>query len=157
MPMLIDGHNLIGRLPQISLEDPDDEEKLVQLLVAYRARTGKRGTGIVVVFDPGAGAALAGRVQRPGVEVVFAPHGSTADAVIAQRVRRSRDRAQWQVVSSDQRLLRTVSELGARVQTAEAFATHLGSAASPLPDWKDTPPSAEEIDAWLDLFSNRAQ
>jgi hypothetical protein len=32
VPILIDGHNLIGRLSQFSLQDPDDEEKLVSLL-----------------------------------------------------------------------------------------------------------------------------
>ena len=50
MPILIDGHNLIGRLPAISLQDPDDEEKLARMLSSYRARTGK---SITVVFDPG--------------------------------------------------------------------------------------------------------
>ena len=41
MPILIDGHNLIGQMPGLSLEDPHDEEMLVTLLRSYRARTGK--------------------------------------------------------------------------------------------------------------------
>lgn len=32
MNYLIDGHNLIARTPGLSLADPDDEAKLVQLL-----------------------------------------------------------------------------------------------------------------------------
>ena len=36
---LIDGHNLIGQLPDLSLTDPDDEAKLVQKLTGFpRAR-----------------------------------------------------------------------------------------------------------------------
>ena len=50
MPILIDGHNLIGRLPDLRLDDPDDEAKLVLRLRAYAARTRKR---ITVVFDQG--------------------------------------------------------------------------------------------------------
>jgi len=50
MPILIDGHNLIGRMPVLSLADPDDERQLVTLLLAYRARTKK---AVTVVFDPG--------------------------------------------------------------------------------------------------------
>ncbi len=46
--ILIDGHNLIGRMPGLALSDPEDEAKLVALLKRYRARH-KRD--IVVVFD----------------------------------------------------------------------------------------------------------
>ena len=38
MPFLIDGHNLIGRMPGISLDDPDDEARLVAQLRAFCAR-----------------------------------------------------------------------------------------------------------------------
>ncbi|MGD9375749.1 MAG: NYN domain-containing protein, partial [Anaerolineae bacterium] len=49
MPILIDGHNLVGKLPVLSLQDPDDEQKLIELLRSYQARTGKE---VIVVFDP---------------------------------------------------------------------------------------------------------
>jgi hypothetical protein len=32
MPFLIDGHNLIGALPDLDLDDPDDEARLVERL-----------------------------------------------------------------------------------------------------------------------------
>jgi hypothetical protein len=35
MPYLIDGHNLIGRFPGISLEDPEDERKLLEVLEIF--------------------------------------------------------------------------------------------------------------------------
>ncbi|MBL8045607.1 MAG: hypothetical protein JNL09_03645, partial [Anaerolineales bacterium] len=50
MPFLIDGHNLIGKMPGLRLDDPDDERQLVQFLRAYLARVKKSGT---VVFDRG--------------------------------------------------------------------------------------------------------
>jgi predicted RNA-binding protein with PIN domain len=152
MPILIDGHNLIGRLSQLSLQDPDDEEKLVTLLKSYRARTGK---AITVVFDPGGTFALSQKRRRGGIETVFAPHGSSADAVIAKRVRRSRNPRDWLVVTSDRNLAETVARQGARVRSAEDFAKELSAPRDMSPDWKDVPPSAEEVETWLSLFEER--
>ena len=151
MPLLVDGHNLIGRLAKPSLEDTDDEEELVRLLGSYRARTGK---SITVVFDPGGAFALPQTRRYWGIDLVFAPHGSSADAVIVQRVRKDRDPRRWLVITSDQGLAGRVQGLGARVQSAEAFAKQLGP---PEPDedglpWKEANLSTDEIEEWLDLF-----
>lgn len=159
MPILIDGHNLIGRLPSISLEDPDDEEQLVRMLVSHRARTGQR---ITVVFDPGGAYALSEARRQGGIEVVFAPHGSSADAVIARRIHRSRNPQGWLVVTSDQRLAETVAGFGARVRSSDAFGQDLAPALGvgqedTLPLEKDKPLTPEEVDAWLDLFEGENQ
>ena len=151
MPILIDGHNLFGRLG-ISLRDPNDEDELLQILIPYRARTGK---SITVVFDPGVATPMPRRRRRGGVEVVFAPLGGSADATIVQRVRRSPNPQEWLVVTSDQALRATVTRLGARVHSAEAFAAAL-VAARTRPEGpsgaKERPPSPEEVEAWLALF-----
>ena len=152
MPILIDGHNLIGRLPTLSLEDPDDEEKLVGLLTSYRARTGK---AITVVFDPGEAFALASARRRGGIEILFAPHGSNADAVIARRVQKSRNPRGWLVVTSDGELAGAVARSGARVQSAEVFAAELTVAAGGGSESHDTPLSSAELEAWLALFEGR--
>ena len=152
VPILIDGHNLIGRLPGISLQDPDDEEKLIRLLISYRARTGK---AITVVFDPGVAFALPQSRRFHGVEVVFAPHGGSADGIIARRVQRSRDPRAWLVVTSDQELAERVARRGARVRRAGDFAAELGPPGDLSPDWKDAQPSPEEVESWLAQFEDR--
>ena len=48
--LLIDGHNLIGQTPGLSLADPNDEQKLIVMLRRYAARKQAR---IVVIFDSG--------------------------------------------------------------------------------------------------------
>jgi predicted RNA-binding protein with PIN domain len=136
----------------LSLQDPDDEEKLLRLLIPYRARTGK---AITVVFDPGQVFALSESRRRGGINVVFAPHGGSADAVIARRVRRSRNPREWLVVTSDQNLAETVGRYGARVRSADAFAAELGPQPEALPDWRETPPSPEEVESWLSLFEDQ--
>jgi predicted RNA-binding protein with PIN domain len=133
------------------LQDPDDEEQLVRALISWRARSGKK---VTVVFDPGESFSLSERRRTGGVEVVFAPHGSSADAVIARRVRRSRDPQGWLVVTSDQGLAATVESLGARVQSAGSFAAQLGPSEPGEPDWKGNPPSPDEVESWLALFGN---
>lgn len=152
MPILVDGHNLIGRLPAISLQDPDDEEKLVRLLRSYRARTGK---AITVVFDPGSTFSLSQGRRSGGIEVVFAPHGSSADRVIVRRVQRSRDPRGWLVVTSDRDLAQEVAQRGARVRGADEFAEELDSPEEMPAEWKDAPPSSGDVDSWLVLFNNR--
>jgi len=152
VPILVDGHNLIGRLPMLSLQDPDDEEKLVRLLLSYQARVGKR---ITVVFDHGPGAGLGRIPSSGGVEVLFAARGSTADAVIARRVRRSADAKGGLVITSDRQLADTVKGLGARVQSSDDFSGKLSSGDDEAPDWRETPPSSEEIHEWLTMFENR--
>jgi predicted RNA-binding protein with PIN domain len=150
--ILIDGHNLIGRLPTLSLEDPDDEEKLVRLLKSYRARTGK---AISVVFDPGSTFALPGAHREGGIEIVFAPYGTTADAVIARRVEKSRTPAGLLVVTSDQEVADRVTRWGARVESSDAFAAELIDVHESLSKSKDPSLSPEEVEAWLALFENR--
>lgn len=152
MPILIDGHNLIGRMPALSLQDPHDEEKLVRLLVSYRARTGK---SLTVVFDPGQTPSLSERRRQGGIEIVFAPYGSSADTVIARRVRRNRDPQSLRVVTSDQQLAHAVTQQGAKVQPAEAFAEELNAKQDAPSEWKNAPPSSDEVEAWLALFENR--
>lgn len=153
MPILIDGHNLIGRLSTLSLRDPDDEEKLIRMLGSYRGRTGR---SITVVFDPGGGFALPQSRRYRGIHVVFAPHGSSADTAITRRVQKSRDPRGWLVVTSDRDLATTVERLGARVQSADAFARELQprEAEDEGPNWKDESLSPDEIDDWLALFEN---
>jgi uncharacterized protein len=152
VPILIDGHNLIGRMSALSLQDPDDEEKLVRIIKSFRARTGK---AITIVFDPGTPFSLAGRRREGGIEIVFAPHGSTADAVIARRVEKSRNPRGWLVVTSDLELAGRVANRGARVQSSEDFASKLESLGHVEPDQSDVHLTPEEVDAWLSLFEEK--
>jgi predicted RNA-binding protein with PIN domain len=151
VPILIDGHNLIGRLPSLSLQSSDDEEELVRLLQSYRARTGR---AVTVVFDPGVAYAPPLARRYGGIEVVFVPHGSTADKAIVHRVQHSRDPHGCLVVTSDHELAATVKHEGARVQSADDFAAELAAPGDDTPDWKDAPPSPQDVAWWLSVFED---
>jgi len=151
MPLLIDGHNLIGRLPDIRLDDPDDEAKLVARLRTYSARTGKRMT---VVFDHGLPGGHSRGLSGGGVKVVFAAAGRSADGILRERIRRARDPRGLTVVTSDREVQAAAEARGARVVRSEEFAAQL-SAPQIAPVEKDVRLSAEEVEEWLKVFGSR--
>jgi uncharacterized protein len=148
MPLLIDGHNLIGRLPDLDLGDPDDEAKLTARLRAYCARTGKR---VTVVFDRGLPGGRSHELSGGGVEVVFAAAGGTADGILRARIRRARNPRGLIVVTSDREVIAVARARGARVARSEEFAARL-SAPRSVPAGQDVKLSAEEIEEWLKVF-----
>ena len=180
MNYIIDGHNLIAKIPGLSLSMPDDEDQLITLLSKYGAheignplleRAGKplskragrplseRAGQIEVYFDgapPGhAGASTYGRVRA-----YFVQKSSSADEAILERLRRMGKSARsWVVVTSDRNVQAAAHEAHARVMSAEDFAWRLhaslqrgGSQAGNSPD---QPLSQAEVDEWLNIFKGR--
>jgi len=144
--IILDGHNLIGRLPGMSLDDPNDEEKLVRLLSQHR---GRMGGGVLVVFDPGSGPG--GSVRSfGGIKVAYAPRGSTADSVILKHIERMKDPREALVVSSDGRLRSQARALGARVMSAEEFERRFLRSPRRLPPEK--PEGPVDLEEWMEIF-----
>lgn len=156
MPLIVDGHNLIGQMRDISLTDPDDEAQLVERLAAYRRR---RRAEITVVFDPSpdGGPPLEETLQQGGVRVIYARPGQRADEVICRLVRRARDRRSLTVISSDRAVQAEARYLGARVIPAHEFARRLRPPRRREPGRKELPPSPQEVEEWLRLFERRRQ
>jgi predicted RNA-binding protein with PIN domain len=154
MPTLIDGHNLIGKLPEIDLADPDDEAKLVLKLRTYCARTGKK---VTVVFDHGLPGGKSHELSGGGVDVRFASVGRTADGVLRERIRRSRNPRNLTVITSDRRIIQDAEARRARVMRSEEFAELISRAPAQddeRPDEKpDGKPSDGEVGYWLKRFS----
>jgi predicted RNA-binding protein with PIN domain len=82
--ILIDGYNLIRRVPELAEADRQDLQEgrdlLISQLAAYRSGKGHR---ITVVFDGAGSVHLGGSSEKvKGVSVIYAPQGRTADDVI---------------------------------------------------------------------------
>lgn len=154
MPLLIDGHNLIGQLPDLHLDDPDDEIQLVRRLRAYAARTRKR---ITVVFDQGLPGGPAANLSGAGVTVVFASAGRSADRVLLERIRDERDPRGLIVVSSDREIARAAAARGMRVVPAEEFARQLVALSSRANETPDVRLTQAEVEEWLEIFIARPQ
>ncbi len=161
MPILIDGHNLIGQMPNISLSDPDDEARLVMLLRRYAAQ--RRGHKVIVIFDGG----IYGHPETLsgyGVEARFAKSPTDADSELIRRIRAVKRRDEWVVVSSDHAVVGEAQAHGIPVVSAQAFAQRLGALDQPSATRSDKrnatrnatrterPLSKTEIDEWMRVF-----
>jgi len=115
MPLLIDGHNIIGSgvLENISLQDENDEELFVSRLRVWRSDY--RGN-ITVIFDRGIVGGASRELSGGGVEVIFARDPQEADDLIRGRIHR---RPQGLVVVTNDWALRREAKLY-NVETWEA-------------------------------------
>ncbi len=151
MPYMIDGHNLIGKLTDISLDDPNDEALLVQKLSGFCART---GATCLVVFDYGLPGGSS-RMSSRAVQVVFASARSSADHVMRERINKVPDPLNWTVVSSDNDVITTARINRMRTLHSEEFARLLDAPPKKIVDAgeaTDVHLSESEVDEWLDLF-----
>jgi predicted RNA-binding protein with PIN domain len=151
MHLLVDGHNLIGQAPGLSLADADDEAQLVLLLRGYATR--KRGRQVVVVFDRGVYGHPQG-LNGYGVSCHFAKSPQDADAQLIRRLRGLRRPGEWALVSSDRQVARVAEECGVRVIGAREFAAQLRAPAAPPPpaEKPDARLSEAEVEEWLRVF-----
>ncbi len=150
-PFLIDGHNLIGRLPDVDLGQPDDEAQLLQRLHAYRVRNGY--PQLVVFFDSGM---LPGTGSTPpayGMEVHFAPPHLKADDEIVAYLRAQPEPGQFTVVTSDRELAARSRALGANVKPADDFARSLANPRRPAARPREEPGPQPLQPVYADLYA----
>jgi predicted RNA-binding protein with PIN domain len=148
--LLIDGHNLIGTMPDIDLGEPDDEWLLVERLRAYAAR---RSDPVMVVFDSGSGPPPTWNLSGGGVSVRFAPPGTEADAVILRILHRSKTPHRIAVVTSDHQLADRVRSAGGEVRSSRQFALVLSSPRPPAEAISSSSQSPDPRDpAFADIY-----
>lgn len=168
MNYLIDGHNLIGKLPDIKLSDPDDEAKLVLKLINWAAVGDNRR--VIVVFDGGMPGIQWARFRSDQIKTVFVPKGDSADNwLIAFMKREIRDPRQFTLVTSDNVIVKVARRLNIKQVSSDQFGDDMidemarllqGDQAvdsdpaplKPLPREDPKQLSDEEVAAWLDLF-----
>ncbi len=155
MRTLIDGHNLIPKVPGLSLQMIDDEDRLIDALQVY-CRV--RRQAVEVFFDQ-APPGYSGQRRVGQVTVHYVRQGKTADQAIIERLQHQGKRAQdWKVVTSDRQIRAEANRLGARLVTSEEFSAELQAAhqaAQAEQKENPRPPGPDELDEWLRLFKNK--
>ena len=153
MTYLIDGHNLIPHIAGLSLDQLDDEEKLVSLLVNFSNR---RNCQIEVYFDRGQ--IVSEREYRRGrVQVHFVLPPMIADsAILARLLGIGKAAKNYIVVTSDQNVQNHARTIGAAVLTSQKFARLLDNTdkeKGPGLQGQKPADTEKEIDEWMKLFS----
>lgn len=164
MNYLIDGHNLIGKIDDIQLSDPDDEAKLVLRLVNWAAVGANRR--VIVVFDGGTPGNNWAGFKSERVKAVFVPQGQTADAWLIRFMREQvQNVKEFHLVSSDRAILKQAENRRIVASTSEAFAAELAAERahySQLGQERVEAPKKpllreHEVDAWLQLFGGEPE
>ena len=158
MQYLIDGHNLIGQMTDINLDDPDDEVKLILRLRSWSARGRKRK--VTVIFDRGLPGGEDKGLSSGQVKVIFSPSGRSADSLLISRIHNIKNPAEYTLVSSDQRIIRTAEARRMQVLRSETFAVRMsqereqseGGAAAESVD--DPQMSVDDVEMWLTMFTS---
>ena len=155
MTYLIDGHNLIPKIPGLSLQDFDDEEQLVGRLQQFSRLRRKQ---VEVYFDR-APVGFHGQRAFGQVKAHFVRQGITADQAIQARLKQLGKAAKnYIVVSSDHQVQAFARSVHAQVVPSEVFARELISLAgenrgsNPPPD---QPLSEQEVAEWEEFFRQR--
>lgn len=152
MPLLIDGHNVIGAgvFPDIHLSDEHDEVLLVARLKVWKSRyKGK----ITVIFDRGIPGGKDKKLGGAGVEVIFAASPQQADDLIRRRIRGKAPNLV--VVTNDEALRREARAYRVETWSALELVERLSA-----PQIQEDEPgaqarvemSAAEVESWLRLF-----
>ncbi|RPJ43402.1 MAG: hypothetical protein EHM21_11590 [Chloroflexi bacterium] len=162
--LVIDGHNLVPKIPGLSLDEVDDEERLLALLQVYARVKRKK----IEVFFDGAPPGQSGIRAYGTIRAHFVQAGRTADEAIRQHLIGLKKAARnITVVSTDRQVRDNARALHAQVISSEEFAAELVAVQASLdPPARKTggktraspgsgDPSgvpAQEIDEWLKAF-----
>ena len=155
MAYLIDGHNLIPKIPGMSLQNLDDEQQLIDLLQRFCQARHQRAE---VDFDRAPFGEAKSR-QFGLVKATFVSISSSADAAIRSRLAQiGREAGNWKVVSSDRQVQAEARSRGAEVIPSETFSELLVETLSRGGNEEqrgDQP--TEDLDEWLRLFGQGKQ
>ena len=148
MPYIIDGHNLIGKIPDISLGDIDDEILLIKILDPHFKRLRKKAT----IFFDHADLTGNGQIYRSAfLHVIFVRQPKTADQAIVEKLNSLRGNAKnFTVVSSDNWIINNARKAGANVIFSEDFYTNLGITHQKARNSGNQ--TENNIDYWLKVF-----
>ncbi|MCE1251996.1 MAG: NYN domain-containing protein [Anaerolineae bacterium] len=151
---IIDGHNLIPKIPGLNLAMADDEIKLVHYLQDY-ARI--KRLSIEVYFDRAA-AGFAGTRHFGTVTAHFVRQGRTADQEIIDRLRKMKKAARGVVlVTSDRQIKAEAHYMQVEIISSDNFANALVEALSQADTAEQSANHSAvmgNINEWLDIFGS---
>ena len=152
MHYIIDGHNLIPHVRGLSLSDPEDETKLLELLNRFQR---VRRANITVYFDR-APLGQNGTRRYGSIKAVFMQTGKTADLAIMEALAKNKTAAKSiTLVSSDRQVIAAGRERHTKVLSSAQFAQEIEIALTETssPERQDLSMSSGEVEEWLNLFN----
>jgi uncharacterized protein len=150
--LIIDGHNLIPKIPGLNLKDLDDESRLIGIIQEY-CRLARRSAEL---FFDGAPDPKTTNRKNGLVHVHFIKLGYSADDAIITWLRNNRKNIDnYMLISSDRRIQTEAHGLGFKVTSSDEFALEIRkvfNSPARSQEIKEKPLSSREVDEWMELF-----
>jgi len=148
---IIDGYNLMHKVPELAELAGKDLEQARDRLVAMLARfKGRRQIRVVVVFDGDQASGGPARTRAGAMDVVFSRLPEKADERIVRMARSLANPKAWTVVSSDRKVRERAGACGVRTVGADEF---LRTATPARARREDKPEMrTEDVAEWEEFF-----
>lgn len=147
--IIIDGHNLIGALPNLSLSDPNCKDKLLELLNSFYEIINER---IIIVFD-GSDFLNAEKYCRNKLEVRYPPKDESADFIIKKLIEKYKYNMGVKLITSDNELKFLAKRRGLITRPSRQFGYEISAtiSRSQLDTGKYLAPIS--TNEWMEYFS----
>ena len=122
MNYIVDGYNLAFKIEQSSQKLKDGQTDLVIKQVVHFVKTGIKNqrSKIIIVFD-GQASTRPSKSSYRGISLLFSKRPQTADDIIRNFIRKTKNIGKWTVVSSDNEILFTAQDHGAQTMKVTEF------------------------------------
>ena len=157
MPYIIDGNNLIGSSPEVSLDDPDARQKLIDIIRKFQE---KKKSKVIIVFDGEPDNGYHRQMLTNKFNVVYPKIGNSADDEIKKILSGYTYFKDVVLVTSDRELKTFAKKKGAKVVNSIEFNFELKRVyrvQGANEDQKkriETKLSDQEVDQWLKIFED---
>ncbi len=155
MPYIIDGNNLIGSSPDISLEDSNSRKEIVAIVRKFQK---KKNSKVIVVFDGEPDTFSSEENPTEKIVIKYPPIGDSADDEIKRILEGYTYFRDVVLVTSDRELKDIAKKKGAKVINSIEFYYELKRVyrATGRIEMKqkriDTELSDGEVDQWMKIF-----
>jgi len=158
MNYIIDGFNLAFKIDHISqtIKDGNTEKAITQLIYFVRSLCNKKNVKIVFVFD-GRDVYQSKKVKHNGVDILFSKKPQTADDIIRNLIRKTKNKDTWTIVSSDNEIIYTAKDHGIKIIKSDDFKNiqTINSSERMLQKEKDMRNTNNiDIDYWRKIFNS---
>ncbi len=158
MPYIIDGNNLIGSSPDISLDDKDSRKKIIYILKKYQE---VKNNNIIVIFDGEPDIILNRENLKNKFTIIYPKYGDSADDEIKKIINNYNNFKDVILVSSDRELKTYAKKKGARIINSIEFyfevkrVYHINGKKEKLKKRINIEISEKEVDSWMKIFDKK--
>lgn len=149
--IIIDGHNLIGAMKNLNLNDPNAKEKLLKILDKYQKILNCK---IIVVFDCKTNYSYElGRYEN--IDIYYPSVNESADDIIKHLIDKKRNRYEISIISSDNEIKNYAKKMRVSNQSSNSFIKEIDKILSANIEEKEKYLDPLSIEEWIKLYKKR--